>query len=650
MVVANACGAAAAAAATTTLLRPSPSREARHLSLAGPALRRSILRAERGSPSLSCRCSNSATTSGGDDGGHWDWNRWSRHFSDTDQAESLSSALKFQLQEAVEKEDFLEAAKLKRAIEEATSKDVVAEVLSALKNAIKEERYHDASRLSKLAGSRLIGWWACWAEDSDDPFGRIVQITPAFGRYVAKSYSPRQLLNGSSGSPLFEIFIVRDDDGVYKTQVVALQRVTENLTQFPSLVSKTIDRPAASSSKYSSTEINPTREVAADNSDDDTAEKREKSATETSSKDNINNEDSSEEVLDTIINFLKERIPGFKVKVVNVTVPDEIKTDSESLEQLVKEDDEKNASSKDTKYEDRKSENIQGKMFSADGDSDSNETKDTAQVFVGGVTYNKEDDLSKSYMRVPAEMDDVKKDSFFLHIRGKSVETGAGALKPSKVRVAAVAAQSASDIMPSDLAKAILSGDKSISKVSKEVREVIKLAFSHAQRRNRLSKTTFFNRIISDNRGLDPFEGLYAGAFGPYGTEVVHLRRKYGNWNDVNGLNSDMNFFEYVEAIKLTGDLNVPAGQVTFRAKIGKKYHLPNKGLYPEELGVVSIYKGQGRIAEPGFKNPRWVDGELLQLSGKGLGPHIRDMLLGFLYVVPEQSFLVLFQPLRLPD
>ncbi|URE24581.1 hypothetical protein MUK42_36273 [Musa troglodytarum] len=629
MVVANACGATAA---TATLLRPSPSREARHLNLAGPVLRQPILSAERGSPSLSCRCSNSATTSGGGDGGrsfsHWDWNRWSRHFSDTDQAESLSSALKFQLQEAIEKEDFLEAAKLKRAIAEATSKDVVAEVLSALENAIKEERYHDASRLSKLAGSRLIGWWACWAEDSNDSFGRIVWITPAFGRYVAKSYSPRQLLNGSSGSPLFEIFIVRDEDGIYKTQVVALQRVTENLTHFPSSVSKTIDRPAASSSKYSSTEINPTSEVATDNSDDDTAEKREKNAMETSSKDNINNEDSSEEVLDTIINFLNERIPGFKVKVVNVTVPDEIKTDTESLEQLVKEDDEKNASSKDTKYEDRKSENIQGQMFSADGDSDSNETKDTTQVFVGGVTYNKEDDLSKSYMRVPAEMDDVKKDSFILHICGKSAETGAGAPKPSKVRVAAVAAQSASDLMPRDLAKAILSGDKAISKG-----------------RNRLSKTTFFNRIISDNSGLDPFEGLYVGAFGPYGTEVVHLRCKYGNWNDANGLNSDMDFFEYVEAIKLTGDLNV-----TFRAKIGKKYHLPSKGLYPEELGVVSIYKGQGRIAEPGFKNPRWVDGELLQLSGKGLGPHIRGMLLGFLYVVPEQSFLVLFQPLRLPD
>ncbi|KAG2678932.1 hypothetical protein I3760_11G026700 [Carya illinoinensis] len=524
------------------------------------------------------------------------------------------------------------------AIAEATSKDCVAEIMSQLKNAIEEERYLDASRLCRYTGSGLVGWWVGYPKESDDPFGRLVRITPGVGRFVGRSYSPRQLVTSAPGTPLFEIFVVKDTDETYVMQVVCLQRAKGNSanSSLPSKLTK---------------DLHPSTSEVEDESVVDIQENEGKA--ERTEEKGTNIEGVTEEGIKSVINFLKEKIPGLKVKVMNVNVTEEVVEDSETAKQLMQEDSEKMGSTENTEGVGNLDE-IQPDDVTLGGGSDASEDEKDLdmKLFIGGIVHNEDTPIKDEYVRVPAEIRDMERDSFVLHIPGRSLDHDTGENKASRVKVAALAAQGVSELMPPDVAKAFWGTDKVSSKVSRNVREIVKLAVRQAQKRSRLSEYTTFSRITTSRGDLDPFSGLYVGAFGPYGTEVVQLRRKFGHWNagDDEDKSSDVEFFEYVEAVKLTGDLNVPAGQVTFRAKIGRGNHLSSRAMYPDELGVVASYKGQGRIAEFGFRNPKWVDGELLQLNGRGIGPYVKGADLGFLYVVPEQSFLVLFNRLKLPD
>jgi hypothetical protein len=64
---------------------------------------------------------------------------------------------------------------------------------------------------------------------------------------------------------------------------------------------------------------------------------------------------------------------------------------------------------------------------------------------------------------------------------------------------------------------------------------------------------------------------------------------------------------ESLEAVKITGDENVPAGEVTWRANI--------------QSGV-----GEGQIAEYGFRNPRFVEGSLYVLNQNRLIFHWHNL------------------------
>ncbi|KAL4580994.1 hypothetical protein LXL04_017200 [Taraxacum kok-saghyz] len=555
----------------------------------------------------------------GDGDEDWDWERWEKHFSEVDKQEIIVSILESQLHSAVTKEDYEEAARIKVAIAAASTNDTVGRVMSQMNKAIKEERYKDAAFVRDNASAGLVGWWAGFSDDNQDPYGCIIQISAEHGRYLARSYTPRQLANNAvDGSPLFEVFITMNDKGEYKHQVVYLKQ-KEDFTDFPIA--------SATSSRLIST---------------------------LKGDDLLKNE--SEDTYD-FENIIRDMIPGVKdvkINVMNATSPEKIDNDliSKVVEQIMEqEEEEEEDDDKDNDTELDSDIDIDIEKYDIDFDIGNmiTDNEGNSQIAVKIVVGDLEQEVSndekscQDIIRVPAKLVKKTRSSFTLLIDKENQEYSSNNSESLKQN----------DNVMVDLEKSIGKG-KIPMKVLKEINQLINLTLSEGQNRKSLSGSTTFNRIELPLNG-DPLNGLYVGGHGNgiYTSEVIQLRRKFGQWkdddDDDDGMKefTNLEFYEYVEAVKITGDPRIPAGQVAFQAKVGTKYQLPHRGIIPEEFGVIARYNGQGRIADPGFQNPRWVDGELVILDGKYMngGP-----VVGFVYWAPEDNFLVFFNQLNLQE
>ncbi|KAG9440698.1 hypothetical protein H6P81_020863 [Aristolochia fimbriata] len=570
-----------------------------------------------------------------EDGGDWDWERWRQHFEEVEEQERLVTLLKSQLGDAVRREDYEDAAKIKVAMAAAARNDTVGQAISYLERALKEERYEDATFIRDHAGAGLLGWWAGVSEDPKDPYGRIIHISAEHGRYVARSYSSRQLASAAPGVPLFEVYFTLNHEGEYKQQAVYLKRNRGSSIGFQA--------------KQKPSDI-----ITVDPLPDSPGGKIDSSLPSNGAEDSDKRDEDPDvaEGLAGIQSILRDMIPGVKVKVLTVIGPEKVDKDLifKALEQDLEEEEEQdqgeeeeetdNDGDDDDDDDDDDNDDLDlGSMddsqiiavnerdeMEIDDMSEINESHDTqsqmaVKVVIGGLAQKLSSDMiPKGLSRVPARLEKRGRSSFSFSILGDEDQTeGAGKKRDGAAgKTAAHKSQRSIDLVMSDLAKVLVSKEKIPMKVLKDVGELINLTLSQAQNQQPLSGSTTFNRIDIPTTS-DPLNGLYMGAHGVYTSEIIHLRLKFGQWQDEGGSNKSPNleFYEYVEALKLTGDPYVPAGQIAFRAKVGKRNQLPHKGIIPEEFGVVARYKGQGRLAEPGFQNPRWVDGELVILDGK---------------------------------
>ena len=168
-------------------------------------------------------------------------------------------------------------------------------------------------------------------------------------------------------------------------------------------------------------------------------------------------EEASEEGINSVINFLKDKIPGLKVKVMDISIGEEVaRDDAVKLTQESSEDAGEDSNDDDL---DKVENSVEGNGESAEDGKDLD-----MKVYVSGIVHNEDDASSKEgYIQLPGQIRDAEKDSFVLHIPGIR---GSEENLASDYKVPALAAQGFAELLPSDVAKVMLGSNMLASKVS----------------------------------------------------------------------------------------------------------------------------------------------------------------------------------------
>ncbi|KAK9809054.1 hypothetical protein WJX72_008588 [[Myrmecia] bisecta] len=574
------------------------------------------------------------------------WEEAQRRMMDLDMLALRCAQLDDAIAQAASLEYYDDAATMQRERAKILEQDSVAQIMEELETALQNEDYATAARLRDEGGAGLVGWWC--AHQEGDPFGHLLRIAPQFGRFNGLAYTPTDLAAvmglaedavtprpdaelltmEEAGSDVMEVFVACGDDGSFTKTPCVLRA-----------------HPRQPGQDGSSEEAGPS--ITLDGM----------FASTSSSPDSPNDH--------RISLTMSRAAPVFDLPTMNAGFAAPSGFDGSFMGQLASPGELFAIGGSPPEYEMESSLELQrvpaavtmlgrNEFILTVKEEESEEADSSEAMPEGAMPVDMLSMLRSGGMAAGVATTTIT----IIDEENSSVSTQTLELptedmsEEEKAKLNEELAAKLADMAGSQLAESI-SGVENTPQMQAQLAEILQHAITSAQQLDHLDLGTVaaaqmaagglhgslrYTRIPTNFTKTDPFDGLYLGAFGPHGPELLQIGRQ------------KMEGEEWVVATKVTGDLNVPAGEMTFKAKVGRQHRLDGRDTYyPPELGVVARYKGKGRVAAPGFRDPKWVEGELLQFTANN--PLTRGAELGFVWVLAgEKRFVILLNRIDLDN